>query len=65
MNDVLLKRCNFQIQICNSEVKMQSFIVCTKLMIKNSTDKNDKQCKMPIFFLYFQYIKTENAWTEK
>ena len=43
---------------------MQSFTVCTKLMIKTQKTKNAKQCKMPIS-LYFQYIEIENAWTEK
>ena len=33
-------------------------------MKKTAKEKNAKQCKMPIF-LYFQYNKTENAWTEK
>ena len=43
---------------------MQSFTICTKLIIKTQKTKIPSNAKMPIF-LYFQYIKTENAWTEK
>ena len=58
------KRCNFQIQIYDSEVTMQSFTVCTKLMIKIQKTKMPSNAKC-LFFLYFQYNKNENAGTEK
>ena len=52
MNDMLLKnQCNSQIQLCNSKVKMQSFIVCTKLMKKTQKTKipSNAEC---LFFVF-------------
>jgi hypothetical protein len=57
MNDMLLKRCNFQIQIYDSEVKMQSFTVCTKLLIKIQKTKMPSNAKCLFFFCIFNILK--------
>jgi hypothetical protein len=74
MYDMLLKTMQFSNLTLQFRSKMQSFTICTKLTtpftictkLTTETQKTKiaKQCKMPIF-LYFQYIKSENAWTGK
>ena len=64
MYHMLLIAMQFSNSTLRFRPKIQSFTVCTKLMIKTQKTKYAKQCKMPIF-LNFQYIETDNAWTEK
>ena len=47
-----LKTMQFSIQLCNSEIKMQSFFTCTNINDKDSRDQSYNQCKMPNIFVF-------------
>jgi hypothetical protein len=63
MNDMLIKTVQSSISNLQFGSKIQSFAKCAKLM-KNSKTKIPTNAKC-LFFLYFQYSKKENAWTDK